>query len=299
MKQPQNSTSENDRPRGFGWRGKVLLGTLIAVLLTSGGFGQPMGGGWGGWGGSRGPKQKDRSEFPIWDHKEGFRHDTFQFTRVKYASNSGYGLNTRWDNDYPDSDLNFSFRLQELTSIEVEPNPDALELTDDRLFDSPFVYMVAPGLMVLSDQEVYSLRRYLNNGGFLMMDDFWGTYHKENILNEMKRVLPDIEPREIPLEHPFLQLVMPLAEKPQVPDILAWRRGFDYEARHPGIEEDHAPHFLAYFNEKGQMLAMLCHNNDLGDGWEREGHEVEYFHRFSEKFSYPFGINAVTYMLTH
>ena len=44
---------------------------------------------------------------------------------------------------------------------------------------------------------------------------------------------------------------------------------------------------------------MLCHNNDLGDGWEREGHEVEYFRRFSEKFSYPFGINAITYMMSH
>ena len=67
------------------------------------------------------------------------------------------------------------------------------------MFDSPFVYMVAPGLIVLSDQEVNSLRRYLNNGGFLMMDDFWGSYHKANILKEMKRVLPDVEPRELPL----------------------------------------------------------------------------------------------------
>ena len=91
---------------------------------------------------------------------------------------------------------------------------------------------------------------------------------------------------------------MPLSEKPQVPDILAWRQGYDYEARHPGME-DHAPHFLGYFNEKGQLMAMLCHNNDLGDGWEREGHEVEYFHRFSEKFSYPFGINAITYAMSH
>ncbi len=287
------------RPRKRLARGRWLPGALLALLLTSLGFAQPWNrGGWGGgWGGRE--RRKSRSDFPTWEIKEGFSRDTFQFTRIKYASGRGYGQNTRWDNDYPDSDLNFSYRLQELTAIEVEPNPEAIDLTDPNLFDSPFAYMVAPGLIVLSDEEVGNLRRFLLNGGFLMMDDFWGTFHKANILAEMRRVLPEVEPRELPLDHSLFQLVMPLAALPQVPDILAWRRGYDYEARHPGIEEDHAPHFLGYFNEKGHLMALLCHNNDLGDGWEREGHEVEYFQRFSEKWSYPFGINAITYALTH
>ncbi len=287
------------RPKATSRRRLVALGALCALLLTSLGIAQPWnGGGWGGWGRGR-ERRKSRSDFPTWQIREGFSRDTFQFTRIRYASDRGAGLNTRWDNDYPDSDLNFSYRLQELTALEVEPDPEAIDLTDENLFDSPFAYMVAPGLIVLSDAEVRSLRRYLRNGGFLMMDDFWGPYHKANIMAEMRRVLPDVQPVELELQHPLFQIVMPLADKPQVPDILAWRQGFDYENRHPGIEEDHAPHFLGYFDQKGHLMALLCHNNDLGDGWEREGHEIEYFHRFSEKWSYPFGINAVTYALTH
>ena len=47
------------------------------------------------------------------------------------------------------------------------------------------------------------------------------------------------------------------------------------------------------------MMALLCHNNDLGDGWEREGEDKAYFHEFSEKKSYPMGINVVIYVMCH
>ena len=46
-------------------------------------------------------------------------------------------------------------------------------------------------------------------------------------------------------------------------------------------------------------MAIICHNTDLGDGWEREGENVDYFKQFSEKKSYPMGINIVTYAMTH
>ncbi len=45
--------------------------------------------------------------------------------------------------------------------------------------------------------------------------------------------------------------------------------------------------------------AMICHNTDLGDGWEREGEEPWYFKEFSEKKAYPLGINIITYAMTH
>ncbi|MHC4227640.1 MAG: DUF4159 domain-containing protein, partial [Planctomycetota bacterium] len=54
-----------------------------------------------------------------------------------------------------------------------------------------------------------------------------------------------------------------------------------------------------YFDDRGRMMALLCHNNDLGDGWEREGEDKEYFHQFSEKKSYPMGINVVIYAMSH
>ena len=53
------------------------------------------------------------------------------------------------------------------------------------------------------------------------------------------------------------------------------------------------------FDDKGRMMAIICHNTDVGDGWEREGMDEGYFKEFSEKWSYPLGINIVTYAMTH
>ena len=46
-------------------------------------------------------------------------------------------------------------------------------------------------------------------------------------------------------------------------------------------------------------MVMICHNTDLGDGWEREGENEDYFHRFSEKKAFPMGINIIFYAMTH
>ena len=105
-----------------------------------------------------------------------------------------------WSTDYPDSDFNFSYRLQQLTSLKVNPDPIILRLTDDELFDYPFIYMIEPGALVFDEQEVAALRKYLLNGGFLMVDDFWGDYEYQNFYEQIKRVFPEPqrEPQELP-----------------------------------------------------------------------------------------------------
>jgi hypothetical protein len=47
------------------------------------------------------------------------------------------------------------------------------------------------------------------------------------------------------------------------------------------------------------MMAIICHNTDLGDGWEREGVAIEYFNEYSQKRAYPMGINILFYAMTH
>ena len=64
-----------------------------------------------------------------------------------------------------------------------------------------------------------ALRRYLLNGGFLMVDDFWGDDEWDNFYQQIKRVFPDREPEELPLEHEIFHCVYDLKEKPQVPSI--------------------------------------------------------------------------------
>lgn len=240
-----------------------------------------------------------RSEFPTWETERRFEHDVFTFVRIQYDSFGPFGWWDRWDNDYPDGDLNFSYRLQELTALEVAPNSKVIQLSDPELFDYPFVYMAGVQTIALSQREQSALRRYLLNGGFVMMDDFWSPEGWAQVLSEMQRVFPDREPTELSLEHQIFHIVYDLKELPQVVDIRTWSSGYTYEHWHGDSGGDEAPHFWAYFDDRGRMVALLCHNNDLGDGWEREGENQEYFRQFSEKWSYPMGINIMTYAMTH
>jgi hypothetical protein len=247
----------------------------------------------------------DRAGVPDWKVDERFKKDVFTFVRVEYDSawgrggrRRGWGGGGSWATDWPDSDLNFSFRLQQLTSLRVNPDPISLRLTDEKLFDHPFLYMIEPGSLAFSEEEVVALRRYLFNGGFLMVDDFWGDDQWQNFYREIKRVFPDREPEELPLSHEIFQCVYRLKERPQVPSIHSWlQTGVTYEPYHGG--DTQTVHYKGISDDKGRLMVIVCHNTDLGDGWEREGESAEYFHEFSEKKSYPMGINIVTYAMTH
>ncbi len=250
-------------------------------------------------GGSRQRRVPDRDEFPQWEIDQDFKRDVFTFVRIQYDSIGPFGWWDRWDNDYPDGDWNFSHRLQELTSIEVAPDSKVLRLSDPELLNYPFAYMAGVQMMALTRHEKAALRRYLLGGGFLMMDDFWTPDAWNNVLAQMRGVFPKRLPQELTLDHPIFHTVYDLEELPQVVDIRTWRDGYRFEHWHGYSGGDEDPHFWAYFDDDGRMMALLCHNNDLGDGWEREGENHEYFSQFSEKWSYPMGINIVIYAMTH
>ncbi|HEV7224102.1 MAG TPA: DUF4159 domain-containing protein [Pirellulales bacterium] len=271
----------------------LLMLSLLTVLIGTAALAQR-----GRFGGRRSQREPgDRNGVPVWESETPFKHDVFTFVRVRYTSGGGGGWGRGWDKwavDYPDSDLNFSFRLHELTSLEVDPNGKVLDLTDEALLDYPFIYLIEPGHMALTEEEVAGLRRYLLNGGFLMVDDFWGEDEWFGFYQNIKRVFPDKEPVELPLEHEIFHCVYDLKKKPQVPSIHGYWGGRTYERW-----DAQEPHYRALFDDKGRMMAIICHNTDLGDGWEREGEDAGYFHEFSEKWSYPLGINIVTYAMTH
>ena len=131
-----------------------------------------------------------------------------------------------------------------------------------------------------------------------MVDEFWGTEQWDHFYHQMKRVLPEYEARELSLDHEIFHNVYDFKELPQTTAIHFWRQGYTY---HPvaGTELDHSPHFYGLFDSQERMMVLLCHNNDLVDGWEREGEDKEFFERFSVRQSYPMGINIITYAMTH
>ncbi len=270
----------------------LLLTSTAAIVLSPLAIAQ-----WGRRGRFRGIEQ-DRRGVPTWEVDERFPGDTFTFARVRYDSYYGRGGGGGWRTDYPDSDLNFSLRLQQLTTIKVNPDPVIVNLTDENLSDYPFLYLIEPGGLVFSEAEVAALRRYCLNGGFLMVDDFWGDSQYDNLAFELSRVFPDRQPFEVPLEHEIFNNVYTLKEKPQVPAINAAARGTSYEWSRDGSDTS-VPHYRAITDDKDRIMVFICHNTDLGDGWEREGENEEYFREYSVKKAYPMGINIVTYAMTH
>lgn len=259
---------------------------------------------WAAMGTSVASAQMDRAGVPEWEVPAAFKHDVFTFARIKYDSFDGRwgGRNGRgrgrWATDYPDAELNLAYRLQQMTSLKVNPESAVVVLDEDPLADYPFLYMVEPGALIFRDAEIEALRSYLLNGGFLMIDDFWGEEEWENVNYELKRVFPEREFIDLPIEHPIFHIVFDLKEKPQVPSIyraiqnqgtgITWER-----------EDAKEVHYRGIFDDQGRMMVIICHNTDLGDGWEQEGQSEWYFHEFAEKKAYPMGINIIVYAMTH
>jgi Domain of unknown function (DUF4159) len=243
------------------------------------------------------------TETPNWSNPAGFEKDVFTFARVRYTRGRGNFYRRRgsgWGTDMPDSDLNLSYRLQQMTSLRADPDGRVLDLTDPDLANYPWIYLVEPGGMYLSEQEATALRKYLLNGGFLMFDDFWGDAAWLNVEREMKKVFPERAFSELPLDHPLYNAVFPIKTKGQVPNY-----GTGEMSQYTGVTwEDHdgdtqTVHHRVIADDNGRLMVFAAHNSDNGDGWEREGEYQYFFENFSEKIAYPLGINIVFYVMTH
>ncbi len=238
----------------------------------------------------------------------------FTFVRLQYDSIGGYGESwynydgrtwQRWETDYPEAEENLVLRMRELSNLVVNPRPIALRIGDPRIRDYPFIYMCDPGWLDFHKSEVAAMREYLLNGGFLWIDDFWGHAEWMNVEQQFDRVFPELHWREIPKDHPILNVVFDLKECPQVPAKIFWDsfgETFDDPRGHReptgGIAGVNTVNFRGLFAENGRLLVLATHNSDIGDGWERESENEAYFETFSTK-SYALAINIITYALTH
>ncbi len=243
------------------------------------------------------------SDFPIWQVSPALPNDVFTFARLRYPS-YGDGRSRRslgkWTTDYPDAELNLAYRMQQLTSIQTNPFGAVVDIEPEQLRHYPFIYMVEPGSNDISQEQAKVLRDYMLNGGFLMVDDFWGDEEWDTFYAAFKMMWPDRDFVELELDHQIFHQVFDLPVKPQIPSIgiaMAGRsRGFTNEWNKAGSE---IPHFRAVLDDKKRICMLICFNTDLGDGWEEEGTDPWYFREFSEKYAYPLGINIMVYAMTH
>lgn len=236
------------------------------------------------------PASVDRKGVPRWENQT-LPRDVFTFVRIHYHSNT---VSNRWLVDYPDSDLNLSLRLQELTSMRIDPDPICLKWQDPKLFDYPFVYVVEPGFMHESAASLAAMGEYCRRGGFVMFDDFWGDAHYQNLERQLRQAFPGKRIIDLTIEHPIFHSVFDLKEIPQV-------HPPGNGARNPQrVIDIHGPvHYRAIYDDDGRMMVLICHNTDIGDAWEREGIDEWYFHEYAEKKAYPIAINILFYVMTH
>jgi hypothetical protein len=227
----------------------------------------------------------------------------FNFCRVAFAADfRGDGAN--WSVDYPRADINLSIRLSELTKASVAKDPAGnpkhllVELTDPELFSCPFIMMTEVGSASFSAEEATQLRLYLDKGGFLWADDFWGNYAWEWWVGQLRKALPaDKYPIvDLPPDHPLYHTLFDVATTPQIPSIGYWAQSNGGTSERGA--ESATVHTRAVLDEHGRIMVLMTHNSDFGDSFEREGDDPQYFYTMSVP-GYAFGINALLYSFTH
>jgi hypothetical protein len=233
------------------------------------------------------------------DHIEW--NSDFTFCRLAYRE-AYDGDGGGWGVDYPRADINLPIRLSELTRALVnfdsdrEPNHVVIQATEPELFKCPFVMITEVGATFFDENEAKALRQYLEKGGFMWADDFWGEYAWRHWERELRKVLPAAEYPiiDVPMTHSIFHTLFDAKRFPQIPSI-GWVYSGTTSERGP---DSATPHARAVVDQKGRIIVFISHNTDFGDAFEREGESRDYFDHFAAD-GYAVGINVILYALTH
>jgi len=219
--------------------------------------------------------------------------DTTQivFARLIYNGKiPGYYKN--WYTDYPKADRQLIQGLRRLTNLDIAEHERAVAVTDHELFKYPFVYTSEPGQMVFSNQDAAIMREDLQRGGFWVLDDFWGSFEWSNFEAEMKKVLPDSQIKDIPLDHPIFHQMFEVDHLKQVPSLAYLiNGGITYE------QDGLVPECKGVWDKEGRLVVVINHNTDLGDAYEWMD-IPEYPYEFSS-YAYRIAVNTIVYALSH
>lgn len=200
---------------------------------------------------------------------------------------------TSWAVDYPKGDRYYASILRRLTKIDVRSVEQPVNLEDGNdVYDWPFLIVGLPGYWNLTDDMVAKLRDYLERGGFLFADSFFGSQQWEGFVEGMNRIFPDREIVDLPDDHPLFHTVYDLTHRPQVPNmnaLLGGRGGY--------LDDGAVPHWRAVLDDNGRVMVAIAFNNDVSDSFQ-----------WADDPDYPaeaatlglrMGVNFAVYALTH
>lgn len=225
------------------------------------------------------------------EHEHPRRHE-FYFTRGIYSGvNDGDDWGPRWAIDYPAADQHFLTALRRLSGVDAYPNENALPLGGADIREFPFIYVVEAGALNLNEDERQELHDYLVSGGFLVVDDFWGTWAWKTLVGQMQRVFPNRAFQDVPLDHPLFHAYFDIDKLVQVPNVALAQGSKTYEY------DGFVPQARGIFDDNGRLMVLVNWNTDLGDAWEWAD-SVNYPLHYSN-YAYQLGINIVIYAMTY
>jgi hypothetical protein len=212
------------------------------------------------------------------------------FARLKYR---GYGYGAGWAHDYPRAEVNFMTVLREITAIRpfVQQGPivggTIIAMDDSALFKYPVAYLSEPGGWFPNENEAKGLRKYLQKGGFMLVDDFpyeaWQTFE-----DAMRRVMPELKPVRLTGNEQIFDSFFKV-------DFSRIRMGVSGGG---GSAQNSV--FWGYFENndpKRRMIVLAAYGLDIGDAWEWSGRGFMPVDVTNEAFKV--GVNYIIYALTH
>jgi hypothetical protein len=252
----------------------------------------------------RGGGRNQQADDP-YEREAATREGEFHFIRMeytdlpevhrgfRYVSRDGQGTGW-WIQDWPTADNHFTSGLERLTRLDVG-NPRHVSLTDDKLFDYPWLYATQTGWWNLSKIEIARLREYLLRGGYLMTDDFWSVPggQWEVFQSTMAEVLPGQPITDLTLDDPVRHVLYDIEEKD-----LTWIPGSRHLRGGTVVQPAGTkPAWLSMEDGNGHTVVAVNFNTDIGDAWEFA--DVPYYPEKMTALAYRYGVNYVVYAMTH
>lgn len=196
--------------------------------------------------------------------------DGFKIARVQYRGGGD------WYN-VPSSLTNLIKYAKNQVPINIQDEYDDVQLGSRDIFNYPFLFMTGHGNVSVNDAEMENLRNYLENGGFLYVDDDYGM--DQYVRDILKNIFPDERFFELPADHPI------------------YRNVFNFpDGRPPKVHEHNGqtPQAFAVYRN-GRMVVLYTYESNPSDGWAYDTFDNP---QQLVDASLQFGVNMLVYALT-
>jgi hypothetical protein len=194
----------------------------------------------------------------------------FQVARLKYQGGGD------WYND-PSAEVNLLNFIQQKTNIKVDARYQFVDLASDEIFSYPFLFLTGHGNIVFSEDEVYRLRTYLENGGFLYIDDDYGLDNA--VRREMKKIFPQKDFIELPFSYGLYHSFYKFENGPP--------KTHEHDKKNPRG-------FGLFVDER--LAVFYTYESNPSDGWADE--EVHNDNPEKREEALKFGTNIVVWALS-